>query len=349
MLVDPTLTTPRPELDERDAEALARRHYGRELVAHPLTGERDRNFRMTAQDGSVFVLKVSNPAEPRDIVNLQTSVLNHLAQTDPTLSVPRAVATAGGVYETLITLGDGRESILRMLTYLPGLPLSQSPQTTAQRRALGRALAQVDNALRDFDHPAADHALLWNASAAHRLKGMIDTIADPARRAMAERLMADYEAHALPKLATLRSQVIHNDFNLGNVLVRPDRTDEVAAIIDFGDAMRGPLVGEIATAAAYHLADAADPLLNAAELIGGYHSALPLLHEERAVLLDLVIARLLVTVLITGWRAERYPDNRDYILRNNGLAWAGLEQLSRLPRESASEHLLQFCPSGDEA
>ena len=347
MLVDPTLTTPPPKLDKRDAEALARRLYGFELTAHPLTGERDRNFRMTRQDGATFVLKVSNPAEARDIVYLQTGVLNHLALTDPGLSVPRPVATSDGAYETLITLGDGRESTLRMLTYLPGLPLSQSPRTTEQRHTLGRVLAQMDHALRGFEHPAADHELLWNASAAHRLKDMIDYIADPARRAMVQRFMADYEEHALPRLPTLRSQVIHNDFNLGNVLVHPDRTDEVAAIIDFGDVMRGPLVTEIATAAAYQLADAADPLLNAA-LIGAYNAVLPLLHEERAILLDLVVARLLITVLITGWRAERYPDNRDYILRNNGPAWAGLAHISRFSRESASAQLLQFCPSGDE-
>jgi hydroxylysine kinase len=348
MLVDPTLTTPRPELGELDAEALARRLYGLELTAHPLTGERDRNFRMTARDGGAFVLKVSNPAEDRAIVNLQTCVLNHLAHADAGLSVPRPVATLDGAYETLITLDDGRVSILRMLTYLPGLPLSQSPRTAAQRRALGGVLARMDLALRDFTHPAADHELLWNVAAAHRLKDMVEYITDAPRRAMIERFMAEYEASALPRLRGLRAQVIHNDFNLGNVLVDPDRTDEVAAIIDFGDVVRGPLVGEIATAAAYQLADAADPLMNAAEMIGGYDAVLPLRDEEREILLDLLVARLVITVLITGWRAERYPDNRDYILRNNGLAWAGLEHINQFSRDAASEQLLQFCLSGDE-
>lgn len=348
MLVDPTLTTPRPELGERDAEALVQRLYGLQLVAHPLTSERDRNFRMVGQDGSAFVFKVSNPAEARDIVNLQTCVLNHLAHTDPRLSVPRPIATLEGDYETLMTLDDGRTSILRMLTYLPGLPLSQSPRTSAQRRALGCVLARMDRALQGFTHPAADHELLWNAAAAHRLKGMIEYITDAPRRAMIERFMADYEMHTLARLPALRTQVIHNDFNLGNVLVDPDRTDEVAAIIDFGDVVRGPLVGEIATAAAYQLADAADPLLNAAEMIGGYNAVLPLLGVERAILLDLLVARLVITVLITGWRAERYPDNRDYILRNNGPAWAGLEHIAQYSRDSANEQLLQFCSSGDE-
>ncbi|WP_198045876.1 phosphotransferase [Novosphingobium aquimarinum] len=348
MLVEPTLTTPRPELGEGDAEALARDIYGLELTASALTSERDRNFRMLGADGSGFVLKVSNPAEEREVVNLQTCALAHLGRADPGLAVPRPVATLQGEYETTITLGDGRTSILRMLTYLPGLPLSQSPRTSTQRRALGQTLARMDLAFAGFDHPAADHELLWNVAAAHRLKGMIAYIEDASRRALIERGMAEYERNALPRIPALRSQVIHNDYNLGNVLVDPDRPDEVAAIIDFGDVVRGPLVGELATAAAYQLTDAADPLASAAEMIAGYHGVIPLLEEERAILLDLVKARLLITVLITGWRAERYPENRDYILRNNGPAWAGLEHLDRFAHADASAQLLQFCSSGDE-
>lgn len=348
MLVDPTLTTQPPQLAVQDAEALARRYYSHDLRANELSGERDRNFRMEGQDGSMFLLKISNPAEARDIVNLQTCILNHLRQNAPALPVPYLVAAVDGAYEVPITLNDGRPSILRMLTYLPGIPLSQTTRTTRQRQALGQCLARLDQALEGFSHPAAQHDLLWNVAAAHRLNGMMDSIADAPRRQLVQRFMTDYEAIALPQLASLRAQVIHNDFNLGNVLMDPADTDAVAAIIDFGDVVHGPLVGEIATAAAYQLADGADPLLSAAEMIGGYHEILPLRSAEQAVLLDLVAARLVITVLITEWRAARYPENRDYIMRNNDLAWAGLEHIARLSREEANRQLLQFCVSGDK-
>ncbi|WP_238320165.1 phosphotransferase [Sphingobium sp. YBL2] len=302
---------------------------------------------MTAPDGSQFLLKISNPAEAREIVHLQNAVLNHLKEAEPSLPVPHPVAALDGRYHTDISLADGRASILRMLTFLPGTPLVASPRTTALRQALGRCLAALDQALHDFVHPAAEHDLLWNVAAAHRLAGMIDSIADPARRVLVRRFMDHYEANTLPALTKLRAQVIHNDFNLGNVLVRPDRTDEVAAIIDFGDVIHGPLVGEIATAAAYQLVDGPDPLRNAAEMIGAYHDRLQLEPAEQTVMLDLVMARLVITVLITEWRATRYPENRAYIMRNNGLAWAGLDHIDQLPRAEASRRLLQFCQSGD--
>jgi len=347
MLIDPTLTTQPPQLTAQDAEALAKKVYGKTLQAHELGGERDRNFRMVGPD-SDFLLKISNPAEAADIVDLQIGVLNHLRDKAPSLPVPHMVATLEGAYTAPIQLDDGRSSMLRMLTFLPGLPLVQSPRTTAQRRALGRFLAQLDQALDGFEHPGAQHDLLWNVAAAHRLRGMIDSIADAPRRKLVQQFMDDYEATTLPQLSSLRAQMLHNDFNLGNVLVNPDRTDEVAAVIDFGDIVHGPLVGEIATAAAYQLADGADPLLSAAEMIGAYHEVLPLNAAERAIILELVAARLVITVLITGWRATRYPENRTYIMRNNGLAWAGLEHIAQLPREEASRQLLQFCPSGDD-
>ncbi|WP_375195186.1 phosphotransferase [Sphingobium sp.] len=348
MLLDPTLTTQPPQLAAQDAEALVRRHYGRDMRAQELSGERDRNFRMEAPDGAQYLLKISNPAEARDIVNLQTCALNHIRGNDPALPVPHVVPALDGAHETPIMLDDGRASILRMLTFLPGMPLIQSRRSTPQRRALGRCLARLDLALDGFTHPAARHNLLWNVAAAHRLNGMIDSIADEPRRALVQRFMLDYEDRVLPRLSSLRAQVIHNDFNLGNVLVDPERADEVAAIIDFGDVIHAPLVGEIATAAAYQMANGDDPLLSAAEMIGAYDAVLPLREEERAVLLDLLSARLVITVLITEWRAARYPENSAYIMRNNGLAWAGLEHIGQLSREQATRKLLQYCVSGSE-
>lgn len=348
MLPDPTLTTKPPQLTERDAEALARNFFGKTLQAHDLSGERDRNFRMIAPDGNQFLLKISNPAETAETVHLQNGVLNHLRDRAPALSVPHPVASLDGTFDTSILLDDGRPSILRMLTFLPGIPLVQTPRTTKQRRALGHCLAQLDRALDDFTHPAAKHDLLWNVASAHRLTGMIDGIADAARRKLVQRFVDDYETITLPQLPSLRAQVIHNDFNLGNVLVKPDRTDEVAAVIDFGDVVHSPLVGEIATAAAYQLADGSAPLLSAAEMIGAYHEVLPLQRAEQAVMLDLVVARLVITIVITEWRAMRYPENRAYIMRNNGLAWAGLEHICQFSRDEANRQLLQFCLPGDD-
>ena len=66
------------------------------------------------------------------------------------------------------------------------------------------------------------------------------------RRALAEKFMARFTDHVLPRLASLRSQVIHNDYHLYNVLVAPDDHARIVGVIDFGDMLHAPLVGEVA-------------------------------------------------------------------------------------------------------
>jgi hydroxylysine kinase len=348
MIIDPILTTRPPQIGPADAEQLCASLYGMAMSAHEVGGERDRNFRMTADNGQQYLLKISNPAETPDMVNLQTSALDYILAKDPGVCVPRNVKTCDGSAETKLTLADGRDSIVRLLTYLQGTPLINTEPTTQQRQALGAGLARLNLALCGFSHPASHHELPWNVSIAEKLKPMIATIEEPARRALLDRFMADYEGAVMPILPGLRAQVIHNDFNLGNVLVEADRPDVIAAIIDFGDIVHAPLVGEVATAAAYQFARCDDPLTGAAEFIGAYDRVIPLTPDEREIVADLVAARLMITVLITQWRASRYPENRTYIMRNNALAWDGLERLGQLSRDQARARLLHHCDTGEQ-
>ena len=53
-----------PALDDAWVRELARERYGIEGDMKPLTGERDRNYRLErAADGARFMLKISHPAE----------------------------------------------------------------------------------------------------------------------------------------------------------------------------------------------------------------------------------------------------------------------------------------------
>ena len=54
---------------------------------------------------------------------------------------------------------------------------------------------------------------------------------------------------------------------------------------------------------------------------------------------DLIATRLVMTVVISSWRAVRYPENRDYILRNNDAAWARLRRMTKLSRPQAMQQL----------
>ena len=65
------------------AEEIAQRAFDIRASAHPLASERDQNFRLRAEDGSEWVLKIANPAEDPAILDMQTRALLHIAQVDP--------------------------------------------------------------------------------------------------------------------------------------------------------------------------------------------------------------------------------------------------------------------------
>lgn len=342
------LSTSLPDLSLTDATDLAARLYGIDATAELLTSERDKNFRLIAAEEPAYLLKVSNPSEEDEVVDLQTACLDHIANVAPALLVPRVLRSLNGANREHIVLADGRRCAVRLLTYLEGVQAKATPRSRAQRLQFGKALAELNLALSGFTHPAASHDLLWNVSRADRLAHLIDEIAGDDRRRIVRLFMDRFATILQPRLARMRAQVIHNDFNLFNVLVAADDTDRITGIIDFGDIIHAPLVGEVATAAAFQMAGMADPLAAAAEFVGAYHAILPLIGEEQEIVADLMAMRHLITVLISEWRSRRYPENRAYIMRHNPASWDALRLMADLSRENARDRLLADVRGGED-
>jgi Ser/Thr protein kinase RdoA (MazF antagonist) len=338
-----SLSSPKPVLSEEEAVALALSRFGVSGQARRLTSERDANFRIRTQDGTSYVLKLANPAEEAAVTNLQTMALLHVAQRDPDLPVQRVFPSLAGRHEEILADVEGRPMVLRLFSYLEGEPLHLVPRSRAQRRHLGAHLARLTRALGDFSHAATHHDLQWDIKHAHRLWDLLPHVEAGARRGLVERILRNFDDFALPAMPQLRTQFVHNDLNPYNVLVAEADHDRIAGILDFGDMVWTPLVNDLAVASSYQLALAGNPLDDAAEFIGAYHRVLPLEPREIDLLYDLIGARMATTICIASWRAARYPENRDYILRNAPRAWAGIEAFATLPRAAAQEQLRQAC------
>ncbi|HUA24877.1 MAG TPA: phosphotransferase [Steroidobacteraceae bacterium] len=335
------LEVPPPAIDVGAASAIAAQYFGEVGRATPLSSERDCNF-LLATGAERLLLKISNPAEEPAAVDAQTRALTHIADKDPTLPVPRVRQTKSGEPWTYLPSPQGR-LIARLLDFLPGQPLSGAPRSGTQRRGIGALLGRLNCAMRDFTHAGAERPLLWDLSRTHELGGLLHHIADGGRRAQVRRFLDRFASHALPVLQNLRTQVLHNDFNPHNLLVHTDAPDRISGIIDFGDMVRGPLINDLAVAAAYHVPSDGPPLAQVVDLVTAYHSITPLQYEELGILPDLIAARQAITVIITAWRAALHPENAPYILRNAPTAWHGLERLNTLPRGEARAILRTAC------
>jgi Ser/Thr protein kinase RdoA (MazF antagonist) len=337
------LSAPPAPVSLAEARRLLAEHYGLEGRLEPLGGERDANFLLHPADGSAqCMLKVSHPAESATVADFQTQALLHLAASAPELPVQRLRPARDGRTTVLDLAGDDRPRVVRLFSYLDGLPLPKAPSTEGRAAPMGALLARLDLALAGLRHPAADLPLPWDLQRAAGTRSLLSDLPDAARRAMAAAALDHFAAHALPKLQALPRQPIHNDFNPSNLLVDPQAPDRLVGILDFGDMVAAPRIADLAVAASYQL-DAQAPAASIAAFAGAYHAVAPLTATERELLPALVATRLAMVVAISGWRAAREPANSAYLLRNNGASWARLEALSALPAGALDAALRSAC------
>ena len=106
---------------------------------------------------------------------------------------------------------------------------------------------------------------------------------------------------------------------------------------------------DIAVAAAYLCRDDADPLQDVRAFLGGYHATVPIMPEEFELLPDLIQMRNVLSITIANWRADRYPENRDYLLRSLGRAKSMLALLDSMDTKQLADELRAAAETGDQA
>jgi hydroxylysine kinase len=305
-----TMVAPSHPVPIERALVLVRDRYGFEVRAARLTGERDENFRLTADDGAEYVLKIANPAENPAETDFQTAALLHLEKTAPKLPCPRVVRERqGGTHIRFVD--EGVERTARLLTYLTGKLLGAATRSQRQRAACGRIGARLTLALRGFEHPAAERTIVWDVRHTGYMQRLLEELPrfpyPQAARELLERLTPRIEA----QLPRLRHQVVHNDLNPLNILVDPADEERVTGVIDFGDMTRTALIADVGVTAAELIPiDCADPVKareSVLDVANAYHECVPLLEMERALLGALVAARLLMTLVIHEWHVQRNP------------------------------------------
>lgn len=336
------LTAQQSDIDCDFAADVLLEHYGIRGEVRKLRSERDQNFLVESADDAKFTIKFAHPGEERMVSNFQTELMHHINLRAPGLPIQQVRATSDGRFELILDcLGQMRT--VRVVTYLEGKLMAQSPATNVQKYNLGSMAGLVTSALLDFSHPAQDHVLLWDAQHASSLREYMKVIVAPARRAMLEFCLDNFESRVKPLLPSLRKSVVHNDMNGDNVLVDPQNTDEIAAILDFGDAVCTAIAIDVAVGATYQMGTGERLLDGALAYLRGYIAQVPLQEEEINIMFDLFLTRMFVRIVITEWRARQFPDNREYILRNTATSWAQLEQLLSLPFEETRSLIESAC------
>ena len=315
LVVDRVLTAPPPSFTEGEAARLARELYGVTGTATAVESERDQTFLIEGERPAV--LKISNAAEDPAQLDLEALAAQRVAQVDPDLPValpwlvPGAPpgSTAPGTYRAPIMRGTDTH-YLRMYDRLPGRASVPGADLSDEAvRDWGTMAARVGRALRGFWHPSAARVMLWDVQHALRLRTMLSRIPDDLR-GLVGRALDRYEHIVTPVWPTLRAQVIHTDHCASNTLV--DDAGRVTGIIDFGDASWSALVVDLAavleTVVDGREEDANEFFRVCRLALDGYEKVCPLEPAERAIIGELIAARMCAGIAIPASRAALYDD-----------------------------------------
>jgi Ser/Thr protein kinase RdoA (MazF antagonist) len=221
------------------------------------------------------------------------------------------------------------EALLHVQAMDPGIPVQ-------------RIIRTRDGAA-DFrfvaDDAAASHRITWDMKHAGGTRDLMPAFADPRERARLERSIDEFEAEIIPVMHSLPAQVIHNDFNMENILVDPARPQDITGIIDFGDMVHAPIVFDVGVAAAYQIGAEHDPVEAMCDLIGGYCGECVLSDAEIPLVYTAAVMRLVMRLAIPQWRARLFPEHAARFTIRSASVWEQLERLDAIPKESAIERL----------
>ncbi|CAN7621504.1 phosphotransferase [Rhizobium rhizogenes] len=341
------LKTDAAAIPANQAETIARDKYGLDGRVEWLWGEKDSNYRLTLPDGREYLFKVLNPAEDPGMTSMHSQALLHVEAVDPGIPVQRIIRTLDGEADFRMIDADGGTRGVRMVTFLPGIAQKAAPHSPRQRRNVGALLARMQIALASFTHPAAGHRITWDMQHAIGVRDLLSVFSDPEQRGRLETAMDNFEKQILPVMASLPAQVVHNDFNMENILVDPDTPETVSGIIDFGDMVHAPRVFDVAVGAAYQMGDAEDPVEAICDFLEEYSTLVSLTEQEIAAIYPAILTRMVMRLAIPQWRAGLFPENRGFYVRNSPTVWAQLARLDAIPVETIVARLAAACQQGN--
>lgn len=333
-----------PQFGAGAALSLAEKLYGIRGTVTPLPSERDQNLLLVCESGEKFVLKIANALEDRALLEAQNQVIVHLESRF--FACPRIVNALSGEQISQIESPTGATHFVRLLTYLPGVPLAEvSPHEPQLLHELGQRLGQLDLALADFDHPALHRDFHWDLANGPRIiRQHARLIKDARLLELIYQCTEDFERSVVPSMPALRKSVIHNDANDYNVLVNGNDLDpkRLVGLIDFGDMVHSFTVGDLAVAVAYMVLDKPSPIAAAVKIVAGYNEQRSLDDAEIDSLWGLMLMRLCMSVCLAAYQQQQQPDN-DYLEISQSSIKNSLPQLAGIDSRFAAAAFRSAC------
>ncbi len=310
-------TLPRPDVSAAEASDILQSRYGLSGTIAELGSQQDRNYRLDTGERR-YVLKICHVAYETLELEAQNAAIHHISTRAGAPRVPRVIPSTDGQDIVAVTVRDQTFQV-RLLEYLEGEGLTHRKHLPKESvAALGALCARLAQSLADFTHPGLDRSLQWDLRRAGPVAvQLLSAITDSAARDRIAKTMVAAVRRIQPLAPSLRLQAVHHDVTGDNVVSYRDSQGRLVpdGVIDFGDIIRGWLIGDLAVTCASLLHQADGDPLYILRAVKAYHEVYPLTEEELRALWPLVVARAVILVASGEQQISIDPEN-DYVRGN---------------------------------
>lgn len=308
---------PRPEVTEAEAADILATQYGLSGTLLELGSQQDRNFRLDTGDAR-YVLKICHADYNTVELEAQNAAIHYLRTIADAPRVPRIIPSLDGADIVALDIGE-QACQVRLLTYVEGQPLTRRAYLPTQTvAALGSLCAQLALSLSDFDHPGLHRTLQWDLRRAGPVAvHLLSAITNHQARDRIAKAMVTAVKRIQPLAGLLRVQPVHHDVTGDNVVALTNAQGHPIpdGVIDFGDIIKGWVVGDLAVTCASLLHHAKGDPLFILPAVAAYHSVMPLTEAELQALWSLIVARAVILVASSEQQLAIDPEN-DYVREN---------------------------------
>ncbi|XP_037106163.1 hydroxylysine kinase [Syngnathus acus] len=314
----------KPNLSQSQAADIVKKHYKLTLSQlRSLPSYDDQNFCIETVEGGEYVLKILNLVHTKDptLIELQTYAMNFLHEKGLPTQTAQKTTMGQVMFLEAIDCGYGLQKYLvRLLTYLPGIPIANIPSSPQLLYEVGRTAANMDNVLNKMEHPQLSalqrDGFIWSLSNIPLLLKYINVLDGDPLLEVVKSVLHQYKTVVAPQSSSFRTCLIHGDFNDLNVLVQADDSNghKISGIIDFGDMSFGYYVFELAITITYMMLEHPNPIEVGGPILAGWESVFPLNAAERDCLFWLVLSRLCQSFVIARYSVTLHPENEEYLM-----------------------------------
>lgn len=331
------------EFEKIAGDALAR-DYGIEGELKRLPGEWDDNFAVRIDGEDRYVLRIMHENTSPEISTFHTELLTWLSRpaSPVTHLVPHVVPALDGSDSPQWRLGLGAARPVRLTTFLRGVPPREVGIDNHILGSVGRALAELHDALAGYPEDPPDIDLIFDLQNVERVIPDLTALDDASKG-----ILEEFAISVVPRLAALPSQLLHYDFHSDNVLLDDRDHSIVVGVIDFGDVIIGPRVLDLAVCATYFFdySSEEDARETLTALLSGYCAHRALSEQEVRLVPELIRARCALALGVTTTRAadgSLSEVQRRYILRNAEASAARMHLITDYGIERLADDLTDW-------